>query len=225
MNKRVFTIIFIFSLISNIFSAGEDVILWDFGVKISHVKRIPKESPQTTEGIYKTNNDIKKIKKAALSNRYIKPQIKSTKTPYKKIQIKNSSEKKLGFSTTGTENIHLHNFYLGKKEHMAGRYVSSVSYLENIDLALVSEHDGDDIIYFHADALYQLGKYQRVIDIINTLKAERLNEELLLLNGFSCIRTGQNKMARDSFIKIIKMNPDSEYKKLSHLQIKTLSRN
>jgi tetratricopeptide (TPR) repeat protein len=224
MNKRVFTIIFIFSLTSNILSASEDVILWDFGVKISPVKTIPTESPKT-EGINKTNSDINKIKKAALSNRHIKPQIKSAKPPHKKIQIKNSSEKKLGLSTTGTENIHLHNFYLGKKEHMAGRYVSSVSYLENIDLAFVSEHDGNNIIYFHADALYQLGKYQRVIDIINTLKAERLNEELFLLNGFSCIKTGQNKMARDSFIKIIDMNPDSEYKKLSHLHIKTLSRN
>jgi len=172
-----------------------------------------------------TKNNIKKIKKAALTNRHIKPQIKSTKTPFKKIQIKNNAEKRLGRPTTGTKKNHLHNFYLGKKEYMAGRYVSSTSCFENIDLTLVSEQEGNDIIYFHTDALYQLGKYQRVIDIINTLKAEQLNEELLLLNGFSGIKTGQNKLARDSFIKIIDMNPDSEYKKLSHLQIKTLSRN
>lgn len=224
MNKRVFIIILFFLFTSNILAGDEDMILWDFGVKISPAKTI-QIGPHKTVEINEKNNNIKNIKKATLTNRHIKPQIKSTKTPLKKIQIKNNAEKTLGRPTTGTKKNHLHNFYLGKKEHMAGRYVSSASCFENIDLTLVSEQEGNDIIYFHTDALYQLGKYQRVIDIINTLKVEQLNEELLLLNGFSGIKTGQNKLARDSFIKIIDMNPDSEYKKLSHLQIKTLSRN
>ena len=73
MNKRVFIIISIFSLTSNTLSAGEDVILWDFGVKISQVKTMPSESHKTV-GINEKKNNILKTKKAALSNRHINAQ-------------------------------------------------------------------------------------------------------------------------------------------------------
>ena len=175
-------------------SADETIYLMDLGVKID-----PK------------NNLIEK-KEAALAKRHVKPKLVNVKT----IDVNLASEASLVDSNSISKNS-LEKYNLGNKYFLSGRYVEAITIMESIDFNKLSPEQQKNLIILHSDALFQLGHYNRVANILLNNNAFSLNDELLFLLALSSLELGSKKGALEAFYKIVNDFPESEYVSIAKL--------
>ena len=190
-------------------SANDFIYLIDLGVKIDGKHTVDKSHP--------SSNELNSKKYAALTNRHVSPTIE-------KIQLKNDLQKT---KTTPTnilklDNIELYN--LGNKYFISSRYVEAIKLLEMVDFSELSNNQKKHLINLHTDALFSLGYYERIVNVLTENNTYDLNDELFFLLGMSSAEIGNKKIALHAFNEIIENFPNSQYKNISKLQVRVLKR-
>ena len=199
------------------FLSSEEVYYWDFGLKVES----KKTRYDLLENSNSTNTNITR-KKAILANRKIDSKLKQLIVKSEFVNQANYLEKMMEESP---QKYNSAISSLGETEYLKGRYVSAISYFKILNLNLLSKERKNKLIYYYSDSNYQIGDYKRTIQIIDELDYDLLSEELLLLYSFSNIKVGNKSKASDALLRILEINPKSDYKKLAELQIKLLRRN
>ena len=192
--------------------ADDSLYLWDFGVKID-LQPQPKIvlDPPTT-------NVIMDKKYAALTKRHINPKIIN-------VELKRNVEKEKNktiqqFSTLN----YLEQYILGNILFTSERYVEAIKLLEMVDFIMLSNKQKTHLMQLHASALFNLGQYNRVVNILRENKEYDLNDELLFLLGMSSTEIGNKITALHAFNEIIENHPNSDYQNLAKLQARVLKR-
>jgi tetratricopeptide (TPR) repeat protein len=190
--------------------ADDSIYLWDLGVEI-------KSKPQTVIKA-KIKNVIENKKYAALTRRHVSPKFVNVELKHNDINSTTNSIK--DFSTLNC----FEQYSLGNKYFISGRYVEAIKLLEMVDFAQLSSNQKIHLMKLHTDALFSLGYYDRIFDILTENKAYDLNDELLFLLGMSSTELGNKKIALNAFNKIIENHPTSEYQNIAKLQVRVLKR-
>ena len=196
----------LFIITSAIWAEEKSTYLWDLGVKIND-KAVSKQKLK--------DGNLKSSKHASISNRTIKAQkikveLKSKSSPLLESHIeKLSNFEKLKYGE--------HHFFLGQ-------YLSTIEYLENINFESMAESEKKKLIYLYSDALYSLGKYQRVVDILSDTLELTKTDEMLFLLGMSSLKCNDKTNAVSAFDELVKNYPKSDYSFLANLQSRVIKR-
>ena len=201
--------IYLFSLLSFVM-AEDSVYLWDLGVKIESQPQVIVKS--------KTIKVSENKKYATLTKRHVKPQLVNVELIRNDIRTTTHSIQE--FSTLN----YLEQYNLGNKYFTSGRYVEAIKLLERVDFSQLSSNQKIHLMKIHADALLNLGRYSRIVNILTENKAYDLNDELLFLLGISSTELGNKKIALHAFNEIIDKFPNSEYQNIAKLQVRVLKR-
>lgn len=191
--------------------AADPINLWDLGVKIVSKTPTVHLNPQTAH-----MNENKKY--AALTQRHVDPKLVNVELMYQNMNLKRSSMS--NFSTLNCRQ----QYELGKKYFTSGRYVDAIKLLEMVDFNQLSDSQKINTIHLHADALFNLGYYSRVVNILTHSNEYDLNDELLFILGMSATKTGDKSIALNAFNNIIEHHLNSEYQNIAKLQLTVLSR-
>ncbi len=202
--RRILNILFIIG--SLLIAEDKSTYLWDLGVKIGD-----KAAPQ--QKLVKENGNSGK--QASLSNRMVKPQkikaeLKSTNFLPKNSPMENLSD--------------LEKLKFGEQYFFLGQYLSTIKYLEKIDFNAIGEIEKKKLIYYYSDALYNLGKYERVVGILSESSDMTKTDEMLFLLGMSSLKCNDKKNAVYAFDELVKNYPESEYSFLANLQSRAIKR-
>ena len=214
IKKLQYYILGIYLLSLSSFLLAEDAIyLWDLGMKINTQPQVnAKVNPTETV----SGNVDKKF--AALAKRHVSPK-------YVNVEFKNNFKKtsvipQIDFSTFN----YLDKYNLGNKYFISGRYVEAIKLLEMVEFNKLNITQQGHLMQLHVDALFNLGYYARIVNILTENKEYDLNDELLFLLGLSSIELGNNKTALHAFNEIIENHPNSEYQNIAKLQVRVLKR-
>ena len=208
MNNFIKSLCFIYSLL---LAADNEMYLWDLGMKINSSNTMNQQT---------INKDITEKKQALLSNRMIKPKKitmdvdvnSSLREPGKDVNV--SIE-----NLSNTEKLHI-----GEQFYFSGRYIAVISFLDKIDFQLLDKGEKEKLIYYYLDSLYNLGKYERVVEILSKSTDTHVNDEMLFLLGMSSLKCNEDKVAIQAFDELVNLYPNSEYSFLSNLQSKIIKR-
>jgi tetratricopeptide (TPR) repeat protein len=202
---RIF--LYILSIITSALWAEEkSTYLWDLGVKIDDKAMHQQKSVE---------DNANSNKHASLSNQTIKPQkIKAELKPTSILPIESHVEKL----------SNLDKLKYGEQHFFLGQYLSTIKYLENIDFETMDENEKKQLIYLYSDALYSLGKYQRVVGILSDTLELTKTDEMLFLLGMSSLKCNDKKNAVNTFDELVKNYPESEYSFLANLQSRAIKR-
>jgi len=199
-----------FLLLLSPLMAANPIYLWDLGVQI--------ESKDSAAHYTQTIDINKKQKYAALTRRHVDPKLVNVELMYNDMQLTRNSLS--NFSTLNSRQ----QYELGKKYFTSGRYVEAIKLLEMVDVSQLSANQKTNIIHLHADALFNLGHYSRIVNILNHNNEYELNDELLFILGVSATKTGDKRIALNAFNDIIEYHLNSEYHNIAKLQRIVLSR-
>ena len=119
---------------------------------------------------------------------------------------------------------YLEKYNLGNKYFTSGRYVETIKLLEMVEFSKLNIKQRVHLMQLHADALFNLGHYARIVNILTENKEYDLNDELLFLLGMSLTELGNKKTALQAFNEIIENHPNSEYQNIAKLQVRVLKR-
>ena len=190
--------------------ASDAIHLWDLGVKI--------ESKKIQDANAKVINMGENKKYAALTQRHVDPKLVN-------VELKVHDVNSVQYSIQNFSILNYRQQYeLGKKYFVSGRYVDAIKLLEMVDFKQLSNNQKIDIIHLHADALFNLGYYSRIVNMLTHNKDCDLNDELLFILGMSASKLGEKNIALNAFSKIIEQYQTSEYQNISKLQRIVLSR-
>ena len=205
--NKVGVLLFVFCTFS---IADDSIYLWDLGVKIDSQPKAVINVKMTTENVDK--------KYAALTKRHVNPTIVN-------VELKIGAEgTKTQFSQQFSTLNYLEQYKLGNNFFTSGRYVEAIKLLEMVDFTLLSKKQKIRLVQLHADALFNLGQHNRVVNILTENKEYDLNDELLFLLGMSSTKMGNKQTALHAFNEIIENHPNSEYLNISKLQVRVLKR-
>ena len=197
---------YFFSIFLCSFLLAEDSIyLWDLGVKINPTK------------IGSEDEDIDQ-KVAALTKRHVSP---------KYISVERKKQSPLTSVIVSPQISSLNNiekYNLSNKYFTSGRYVETIRLLEMVEFNKLNPKQRRHLIQLHLKALFNLGYYIRIINILTENMANDLNDELLFLLGMSSIELGEKVHALQAFNEIIENYPKSEYQNIAKLQARVLKR-
>ncbi len=102
-------------------------------------------------------------------------------------------------------------------------YESAIRNFLKLDLSHTDIATAANVLYWLADAYQQQGNYQVAIDVLDQLlrieKSER-TDDALIQKGLLYRKTGQEDLALDAFMTVVKQYPDSDYLRLAQLEIK-----
>ena len=201
--------IFLYSFFSFVM-ADDPVTLWDLGVKIELQPQVTIKS--------KTIKVSENKKYAALTKRHVNSQLVN-------IQLIRNDMNVIADSIQESSMLnYLEQYNLGNKYFISGRYVEAIKLLEMVDFSQLSNNQKAHLMKIHAEALFNLGNYSRIVNILTENKAYSLDDELLFLLGMSSIELGNKKIALYAFNDIIENHPNSEYQNISKLQVRVLKR-
>ena len=193
--------------------AADSIHLWDLGVIIE--SKAPAESQYSnTQAINMNENK----KYAALTQRHVGPKLVNVELLSQDVNPMRHS-----MSTLSTLNDR-QKYDLGKKYFISGRYVDAIKLLEMVDFNQLSDNQKINMINLHADALFNLGYYSRIVNILTHHNEYVLNDELLFILGMSATKIGDKGIALNAFNDIIEQHLDSEYQNIAKLQRIVLSR-
>tara|TARA_B110000467_G_scaffold54448_1_gene49858 strand:- start:830 stop:1405 length:576 start_codon:yes stop_codon:yes gene_type:complete len=190
--------------------ADDSIYLWDLGVEIKSQSQAAIKAP------IKSGSENKKY--AALTNRHVKPEFRNVELKHN--DINSNAIKFKDFSALN----YMEQYSLGNKYFISGRYVQSIKLLEMVDFDQLSSNQKLHLIKLHTDALFSLGHYDSIIDILTANKTYDLNDELLFFLGMSSTELGNKKIALQAFNKIVESHPTSEYQNIAKLQVRVLKR-
>ena len=192
--------------------ADDSVYLWDLGVKID------SQSQSAVKVNSKVVSAIVDKKYAALTKRHVNPKIVN-------VELKRGGEiTKNRFTQDFTTLNYLEQYKLGNKYFTSGRYVEAIKLLEMVDFTKLTEKQKIRLMKLHADALFNLGQYSRIINMLTDNQEYDLSDELLFLLGMSSTEVGNKETALHAFNKIIENHPTSEYQNIAKLQVRVLKR-
>lgn len=203
--------LFIGLLLLSLLMAADPIHLWDLGVKIE--SKAPAEYSNT-----QTINMNENKKYAALTQRHVGPKLVNVELLSQDVNLMRHS-----ISTLSTLNDQ-QQYDLGKKYFISGRYVDAIKFLEMVDFNQLSDNQKINMINLHADALFNLGYYSRIVNILTHHNEYTLNDELLFILGMSATKIGDKGIALNAFNDIIEQHLDSEYQNIAKLQRIVLSR-
>ena len=205
--------LFIGLLLLPLLMAADPIHLWDLGVKIE--SKAPAE-PELSNAQTININENKKY--AALTQRHVAPKLVNVELLSQDVNLMRHS-----MSTLSTLNDR-QKYNLGKKYFISGRYVDAIKLLEMVDFNQLSDNQKINMINLHADALFNLGYYSRIVNILTHHNEYVLNDELLFILGMSATKIGDKGIALNAFNDIIEQHLDSEYQNIAKLQRIVLSR-
>jgi len=157
-------------------------------------------------------------KYAALTKRHVKPQLVNVELIRNDMNTMTHSIQEFSMLN------YLEQYNLGNKYFTSGRYVEAIKLLEIVDFSRLTSNQKIHLMKLHTDALFNLGYYSRIINILTENKAYDLNDELLFLLGMSSTELGNKKIALYAFNEIIENYPNSEYQNIAKLQVRVLKR-
>ena len=193
--------------------AEDAIYLWDLGMKINTQSQVNAKT-NSTETI--SGNIDKKF--AALAKRHVNPK-------YVNVELKNNSKKTSVIAPIDISTLnYLEKYNLGNKYFTSGRYVETIKLFEMVDFNKLNIKQQRHLRKLHADALYNLGYYARIVNILTENREYDLSDELLFVLGMSLIELRNKKPALQAFNEIIKNHPNSEYQNIAKLQVRVLKR-
>jgi len=194
--------------------AEDAIYLWDLGMKINIESQVNEKVNPTKEVL--VGDGEKKF--AVLAKRHVRPK-------YVNIDLKNNSKKASVISQKDFSTLnYIEKYYLGKKYFASGRFPEAIKLFELVDFSQLSANQKIQLIQLHADALFNLGNYVRIVNILTENKEYDLNDELLFLLGMSSTELGNKKIALNAFNEIIEKHPNSDYQNIAKLQLRVLKR-
>ena len=195
-------------LLLSFLMADDSIYLWDLGVEI--------KSQVVIKAPIKSGSENKKY--AALTNRHVKAKLRN-------VELKHNNTNPNGAKLKDFSALnYLEQYSLGNKYFTSGRYVEAIKLLEMVDFDQLSSNQKLHLMKLHTDALFSLGHYDSIIDILTENKTYDLNDELLFFLGMSSAELGNKKIALQSFNKIVEYHPTSEYQNIAKLQVRVLKR-
>ena len=205
--NKVGVLLFVFFTFS---IADDSIYLWDLGVKIDSQPKAVINVKMTTENVDK--------KYAALTKRHVNPKIVN-------VELKRGDEgTKTQFPQQFSTLNYLEQYKLGNKYFTSGRYVEAIKLLDMVDFTKLTEKQKIRLMQLHTDALFNLGQYSRIINMLTDNQEYDLNDELLFLLGMSSTEVGNKQTALQAFNEIIESHPNSEYQNIAKLQVRVLKR-
>lgn len=198
-------------LLLSLSMAADPIHLWDLGVKIESKSLAEHSNTQTIN-----MNENKKY--AALTQRHVGPKLVNVELLSQDVHPMRHS-----ISTLSALNDY-QQYDLGKKYFISGRYVDAIKLLEMVDFNQLSDNQKINMINLHTDALFNLGYYSRIVNILTHHNEYALNDELLFILGMSATKIGDKGIALNAFNDIIEQHLDSEYQNIAKLQRTVLSR-
>ncbi|MFQ6603921.1 MAG: tol-pal system YbgF family protein [Fidelibacterota bacterium] len=102
-------------------------------------------------------------------------------------------------------------------------YESAIKNFLKLDLSHTDIATAANVLYWLADAYQQQGNYQVAIDVLDQLlrieSSDRI-DDALVQKGLLYRKTGQENLALDAFLTVVRDYPDSDYLRLAQLEIK-----
>ena len=90
-------------------------------------------------------------------------------------------------------------------------YIRVIELIQYSNLSSLNLYNRQDLEYLLADAFYHTGEYKRALEQVLSLLKQNKSDRLYLLLSMIYESLGENKIAKEHYLKLIDQFPNSDY--------------
>tara|TARA_B110000438_G_scaffold283662_1_gene311928 strand:+ start:780 stop:1418 length:639 start_codon:yes stop_codon:yes gene_type:complete len=211
MAKKMFQLLIFIISSSNIFSQSKT--LWDFGVIINEATKTNSASVKS-ENIHSISEYLDPKINAVIADPFIKPN---------KFKIKNETTTKFDQTKINLNIAEIKS--ISEESYFSKNYQNIINMIQNQDLESLSDEDYIDLNYLLVESLYHTGKFQKAKkNILRSFKRHK-SDRLYFLLSMIYEALDEQENAKNSYMKLITLYPDSDYFNSAKIKTHILKKN